>query len=306
MLPGFRRLPWFTPSHHLLHVLKGGCHYRVGDRTHRLTASDLLLIPPGVWSQSWNPSAETMRYRSIHFDLQYHGDYESLPASFQDEERMPRVHLPPETVPALRLPSRTNVGGQAQIDLLFARVIQETAEKRPGYELATKAATLELLLLLHRGPSEGVEPREERSQVEAIQRAVRFLENNFSRSLSLDDIAGAVHLSPIYFGRLFRKATGVTPMTYLRGLRMDRAAQLLCSGEQTIAQVADAVGFADPYHFSRVFRQHMGMAPSDYRERASTCDPALLPLLDVRHGGYDSFAGVSFYSIPPTEGADQG
>jgi AraC-like DNA-binding protein len=268
-----------------------------------------------------------MRYRSIHFDLRYHGDYESLPASFQDEDGMARVHLAPETVPPLRLPARSNVSGQAQIDLLFGRIIQvlpgkvgacsaqidllfgriiqETAEKRPGHELAIKAAMLELLLLLHRGPDETTGTDERGSPVQSIQRAVRFLESNFPRALALADIASAVHLSPIYFGRLFKKATGLTPMAYLRDLRMDRASQLLCAGDQTIAQVADAVGFADPYHFSRVFRQHMGMSPSDYRDRASACDPTFLPLLDVRRGGYDSFAGVSFYTIPPAEGADR-
>ena len=183
---------------------------------------------------------------------------------------------------------------------LFGRIIRETAEKRAGYELATKAALLELLVFLHRGSA--TEPDGRGPSVEAIQRAVRFLEANYARPLVLGDIAGAVHLSPIYFGRLFRTATGLTPMAYLRGLRMDRAKRLLREEELSVAQVADAVGFADPYHFSRVFRQHEGLAPTRYRELAGSQDGAVFPAAETWRGGYDSFAGVGFYSIPPADG----
>ncbi len=298
MLPGFRRQPWFTPSHHLIHVFRGSAFYRVGERTHRLVPGDLLLIPPGAWTQSWNPLAEVMRYHSVHFDFQYHGDYETLPITLQDGPD--RIHPAPATVPALRLPTKINVADQEWVSPLFGRIIRETAEKQAGYELATKAALLELLVFLQRGSA--TEPSGKGPSVEAIQRAVRFLEANYARPLALNDIAGAVHLSPIYFGRLFRTATGLTPMAYLRGLRMDRAKRLLREEELTVAQVADAVGFADPYHFSRVFRQQEGMAPTRYRELARRQDGTAFPTAEAWRGGYDSFAGVGFYSIPPADG----
>ncbi len=297
--PGFSRPFWLISSHHFLHVFRGEGYYQVGERTFRLVPGDLLLIPPGTLTRSWNPFAVVMQYHSLHVDFRYHGDYETLPVTFPEDcpGNRARVHAAPDTSPALRLPLKTNVAGQGWVGELFARIVRETAEKQPGYELATKAALLELLLFLHRGTvAEKGEP-----PVEAIQRAVRFLEANVARPLELRDIAGTVHLSPVYFGRLFRTATGLTPMAYLRGLRMDRARRLLREEELSVAQVADAVGFPDPYHFSRVFRQHEGMPPSRYRELAR--DPAWpgLPTAEAWRGGYDSFAGVSFFSIPPRE-----
>lgn len=299
--PGFRRPPWLISSHHFLHVFRGEGYYQVGERTFRLGPGDLLLIPPGTLTRSWNPFAVAMQYHSLHVDLQYRGDYETLPITFPEDNpaNQARVHAAPPTSPALRLPLKTSLAGQDWVGELFARIVRETAEKRPGFELATKAALLELLLFLHRG-SVG-ETAGKGPSVEAIQRAVRFLEANVARPLELRDIAGAVHLSPVYFGRLFRTATGLTPMAYLRGLRMDRARRLLREEELTVAQVADAVGYPDPYHFSRVFRQQTGLPPSRYRELAR--DPARpgLPTAEVWRGGYDSFAGVGFYSIPPRE-----
>ena len=91
-------------------------------------------------------------------------------------------------------------------------------------------------------------------------------------------------------------------MDYLRCLRMDRAKQLLLAGELSVAQVADAVGFADPYHFSRVFRQHEGMPPTEYRAQARRWGVATLPTAEAWPGGYDSFAGVAFYNVPPGDG----
>lgn len=302
MAPGFGRAPWFTPEHHLIHVISGAGCYKVGDDTHHLVPEDVLLIQPGVWTQSWNPSDRPMRYHSVHFDFLFHGDYETLPVTSQEggPELADRIHVPPRTVPALRLPLKTNMAGQSEVSILFSRIVREVAEKKPGYELATKASLLELLVLMHRGPE--TEPSVEGHALETIQRVVRFLEQNYTRPLSLGEIAGAVHLSPVYFGRLFRNGTGLTPMEYLRGLRMEQAKRLLFESDQTVGEVAAAVGFDDPYHFSRVFRKHEGMSPTCYRSVArDPRTPVSMPAAWT--GPYHSQAGGRFFSIPPAKGS---
>jgi AraC-like DNA-binding protein len=80
-------------------------------------------------------------------------------------------------------------------------------------------------------------------------------------ALSLADLAEAAHLSVDHFGRVFRTLTGVSPMQRLRVLRMEQARRLLGRGGMRVGEVARSVGFEDPYHFSRVFRQVMGVCP---------------------------------------------
>ena len=69
------------------------------------------------------------------------------------------------------------------------------------------------------------------------------------------------------FWSAFRAATGQAPREYLEARRIEAAQQLLLSSDRPIAAVAEAVGFADPYHFSRVFRRVVGVAPRGYRQR---------------------------------------
>ena len=67
------------------------------------------------------------------------------------------------------------------------------------------------------------------------------------------------------FRAAFAETVGSTPRRYLEERRIEHAARALVETEQTIAQIAQSVGYSDPYHFSRVFKRVMGMPPKQYR-----------------------------------------
>ena len=101
----------------------------------------------------------------------------------------------------------------------------------------------------------------------AVAEAVRFLQENYSRDVSLNDIADAVHLSPFHVARLFKQALGVSPHQYLIQIRVNSARSLLeaGSGERSLAEVASAVGFADQSHLTRHFKRLLGVTPKQLR-----------------------------------------
>jgi len=99
-----------------------------------------------------------------------------------------------------------------------------------------------------------------------LERAIAMIERDPTRVMKVADLAREADLSVPHFNRLFRDWTGRTPMDYLRRHRVEVARQLLSDVDLSIKQVAKRVGFDDPYHFSRVFRQVDGLSPSDYRE----------------------------------------
>ncbi|CAA7600217.1 Homeodomain-like [Acididesulfobacillus acetoxydans] len=100
-----------------------------------------------------------------------------------------------------------------------------------------------------------------------ITRAKEFLENHLGEDLTLSDIAKRQFLSPCYFSRLFKQSTGQTVMEFLTALRMAKGKELLEKTNQPVSQVAGTVGYSDPNYFSRVFKRHFGMAPSEYRAK---------------------------------------
>lgn len=85
---------------------------------------------------------------------------------------------------------------------------------------------------------------------------------------SLEAMAADAGLTPSHFCRVFKKATGVSPHQYVMKARLDRAQALIAGSELTIAQVADALGFASQSHFTRAFRAHAGQTPSAWRASA--------------------------------------
>ncbi len=105
------------------------------------------------------------------------------------------------------------------------------------------------------------------SHPRAVAEAVRFIQENYSRDVSLNDIAEAVHLSPFHVARLFKQALGVSPHQYLIQVRVNSARSLLeaGSGERSLAEVASAVGFADQSHLTRHFKRLLGVTPKQLR-----------------------------------------
>ncbi|MFD2331036.1 helix-turn-helix domain-containing protein [Cohnella sp. GCM10020058] len=100
---------------------------------------------------------------------------------------------------------------------------------------------------------------------EIIEQARRFIHAHYMQSLSLHALAERHGLSAKSFSYLFRKHTGVFPIDYLIQHRMKRAQELLTMSDACIKQIAASVGYEDALYFSRLYKKHFGMAPSQSR-----------------------------------------
>jgi transcriptional regulator GlxA family with amidase domain len=85
--------------------------------------------------------------------------------------------------------------------------------------------------------------------------------------VSLCHLAEFARLSPATVGRLFRRHLGTTPVTWIMRVKIERARLLLRTRRLSVAEVARAVGFADPYYFSKCFRKVTGQSPLAYRQQ---------------------------------------
>lgn len=98
-----------------------------------------------------------------------------------------------------------------------------------------------------------------------LERAMRYLEARVEGSIRVAELAALVGLSPSHLSALFRQATGSGPAAFHTSLRMARARSLLDTSPLSVAEVASAVGYADPLYFSRQFRRVHAVSPSAYR-----------------------------------------
>ena len=96
------------------------------------------------------------------------------------------------------------------------------------------------------------------------QRVRDYCFAHLGEKITLDALAALCDLGRFQFLRQFKQTVGMTPHAWLLRLRLEHACALLARGSQTIAEVAQGVGFYDQSHFNRAFRQAFGVAPSSY------------------------------------------
>ncbi|MBI2193177.1 MAG: helix-turn-helix transcriptional regulator [Planctomycetes bacterium] len=94
---------------------------------------------------------------------------------------------------------------------------------------------------------------------------LRYIRENLARGISRGELASMVYLSPTRFHAVFKNATGLAPMDYVKRLRLKEAQLLLARTDDAIAEVGRRVGYRDPFHFSRLFKAFCGMSPLEYR-----------------------------------------
>ncbi|WP_417431176.1 AraC family transcriptional regulator [Kiloniella sp.] len=99
-----------------------------------------------------------------------------------------------------------------------------------------------------------------------IKKAISFIEQNLDQQITFGEIAHVAGLSPYYFARLFRSATGKTTMGYLRHRRLTEAAKILESNQDTsLIHLALDYGFDSQEAFTRAFKKCFGLPPGQYR-----------------------------------------
>ena len=105
----------------------------------------------------------------------------------------------------------------------------------------------------------------------ALRKAERFIWKNYTRKISLKEIADAAGLSPPYFSTIFREEMGIHLSHYLNRLRVVKAASMLVETSKSISNIAEECGFEDQSWFSKIFKSHIGISPGKYREQRGIC-----------------------------------
>lgn len=106
---------------------------------------------------------------------------------------------------------------------------------------------------------------------ERIQKAVEYLNANYFKSISVEELALISNMSTSRFYHCFKKETGMTPIEYKNSICIKQASiLLLCQKKRTIEEISAASGFESSAYFRRVFKSVTGMSPREYRKAMST------------------------------------
>lgn len=99
-----------------------------------------------------------------------------------------------------------------------------------------------------------------------ISEARKYIDNNYNKPLTLQNVSEKIHMSPGYFCTVFRDETGYSFSDYITHLRIEKSKELLIQTDNSILEISETVGYSNPKYFSRIFLKVAGMQPSGYRK----------------------------------------
>lgn len=97
--------------------------------------------------------------------------------------------------------------------------------------------------------------------------AIDIISHEYRNAIDLNRLARVCFLSPSQFRRTFRRLFGSSPLQFILNVRLQAAADLLANSRLNVTEIAMQCGFNEPNYFTRQFRQHVGVSPSEYRNR---------------------------------------
>ena len=109
-------------------------------------------------------------------------------------------------------------------------------------------------------------PRRESDAAALAERVRLYLQENYNQPVDFSSLADSLAVSAPYLSKLFHEQEGKSPSRYLTDLRMRKAQKLLMDTQLTVREIAVRVGYQDPFHFSRNFKNAMGISPVQFRE----------------------------------------
>ncbi|MDF2959505.1 MAG: hypothetical protein K0S39_1240 [Paenibacillus sp.] len=170
---------------------------------------------------------------------------------------------------------------EADVIRLLKKLLHDTANKTLGDKYQTSLRLYEWLLAVYREwKSEHQDRTQEAGIPQSVARVKEWLNDHYREpDIGLDDAAAIAGISKYHLCKIFQASLGVTPMSYVRHLRLEESARLLRHTGTAVTDIAALAGFSNVSYFGKVFRQVVGVSPSQFREGEGEADFSNLRIL---------------------------
>ncbi|MFZ7946462.1 MULTISPECIES: AraC family transcriptional regulator [Bacillaceae] len=261
-------------SHHEYEIYffcGGDCKYLISNRIYELHPGDIILLD-GMTLHKPNPNIESTYTRSmLHFSPAWMAEIASVLG-------IPDLLDPFKKLNNFLLRTGYNESGQ-YIDGQMKKIagllahedeeMQRTGIKNDLLEAEVKLELVQLLLRIYKmSQQELAHVTSKKTEKEVHAEAIAsWIKDHYAEKVNLDRISTELNLSKYYTSHVFKEVTGFTVMEYVMGCRLNQVKFLLeMEPNLTLSEVSSAAGFESIAHFSRYFKEKVGVTPSRYRK----------------------------------------
>ena len=243
----------------LAYILSGKGKYLVEDVEYDVTAGDLIICNPGVKHSHIviNKDEPTIEFIAGFTDFHFKN---MAPNSIETKDGSYILHTTAELKQDLMMHCYAMVAEYESCNL--------------GKYFMFKTHLMQMLLLIVRDIVSGDDFEQSKCSFDsynknyAVKQIINYLNDNYNKKISLEQIAHNMYLSPVYISKIFKEETGESPINYLINIRLEKARDILLrSDDNSIKSIANQVGYDDVYHFSKLFKKYYGISPLYYRKR---------------------------------------
>ena len=242
----------YTPHYHshfcFYYVPEGKCYINIEDKRIYAAEKSMIILQPHQLHEVTPVKSAPFLMLWVSIDVLYC-----------------RIHMSefsPDKGPVVLF--GLDLPGSNEAKYLLERVTEELQDKGYLYKQAVCKLMAQFYITLLRNVKSLTEEKDRWSKM-VVRDVMKYVEERYVEHISLDDLAAFVSLSPSYLSSIFKKITGVSTVSYINSVRIEKAKELLCDPKCHIKEVAEKVGFDDIYYFSRIFKRVEGVSPLHYR-----------------------------------------
>ena len=247
------------PEIEITYVQKGTMCYKVNHMVYHLKEGDIVFNNSGALHSGTMENQKDCAYIPVTFDSRLiYGFFQSTVNSKYVDPVIQDSMLPAICI------DQSEPWHKPFREYLL-RII-DLDEKKPDFYVLDITICLQSMwrLLLEHITYEPQASRENSLEYDRIKKILSYIEENYQNKITLNDIAGHIHLCESECTRLFKRHMNTTLFAFLQEYRIERSLEFL-QDDQPVSAVADKAGFSDPNYYSKVFAKIKGCSPREYR-----------------------------------------
>ena len=255
----------------IAYVISGCGTHKIGEKEYDVSKGDLFIINcdiphefrsfedssnPALWVYNCIFKPEFLDYKLVNckdfYNITHHFLFRSV---FPQDSAIDND---------IKLLARDSL----EIEELYEKMYREYKLKEEGYIEILRAYVIELLITIFRLFRKNTSLRDmvKTQRQEIIHKVMRYMKENYSEDLKLEDLATIAFLSPNYFSRIFKECTLMNISEYIQKVRIEEACKLLKQTNKKIIDIANEIGYKDLKHFNSIFKKITGKTPGEYRK----------------------------------------
>jgi AraC family transcriptional regulator, arabinose operon regulatory protein len=232
-----------SPQYILIHCVKGKGWYSVFDKKFTINSNDFFIIPANVEHNYGADITDPWSIYWVHFTGKLAKFYYDLLTPSQDYA-----------------PQRAIVNTTRSF--LFEDIIQHMELMNNNENIIYSNSYLYAFL----SSFQASEMKKSTNDNDVIQQCITFMKQNLDKNLYLEDLTKVVDMSPSHLSSEFKKRMKYSPMQLFTSLKIQKACQMIMEKKHSVKSIAYSLGYEDQYHFSRVFKNVMGVSPKNFKK----------------------------------------